>query len=221
MPDKTPDDGRPKDGKADDKKAKRAGLKLPPIVTRLTFEGMLLVFVPFIVFVMVFLYTMGLVPPRAAVIQVSAATVQAAGVGGVAGGSAEVASPAVAGGERKAAQAEQVEAPAGPDITPALVDSALAGDLPVEGAQADSSITRQARADSVTVALAEERAKRMKQIAKVYEQMTPSSVAAIVANMPETDAVEILSRMTPRGAAKILSVLDPEKAARFSLELAQ
>jgi flagellar motility protein MotE (MotC chaperone) len=82
-------------------------------------------------------------------------------------------------------------------------------------------VVRQARADSVTVALAEEKAKRMKQIAKVYEQMTPASVAAIVANMPETDAVAILSRMTPRGAAKILSVLDPEKAARFSLELAQ
>jgi hypothetical protein len=221
MADKRSDDAKPKAGKAGDAKPKRAGFKLPPIVTKLTLEGMLLVFVPFIVFVMVFLYTMGLVPPRAAVIQVSAADVQAAGVGVAVPGQAEVAPSGAVEAGPETARADAVRAPEGPDITPALVDSALAGDLPAGEARADSTVTRQARADSVTVALAEERAKRMKQIAKVYEQMAPSSVAAIVANMPESDAVEILSRMTPRGAAKILSVLDPEKAARFSLELAQ
>lgn len=213
MAEDTPDRGKAKDGEA-----KPARRKLPPIFTKLTFEGMLLVFVPFIIFVVFFLYMMGLVPPRAAVIQVSAGDLQAAGVGQL----AQVTPAEAPAGGQAEATAPSEASQMGPDITPALVDSALAGQLPAEGPAApDSAVAREARADSVVTAMAEEKGKRLKQIAKVYEQMTPASVAAIVANMPETEAVGILSRMTPRGAAKILSTLDPEKAARFSLELAQ
>jgi hypothetical protein len=213
MADQTPDDARTKDAKA-----KPAGRKLPPILTKLTFEGILLVFVPFVVFLVVFLYAMGLVPPGAAVIQVPVQDIQVAGSAGAAAAhSAARDEVGLAAGTGVA-----VETPAAPEITPALIDSALAGKLPpADEARADSIAPRRAAIDSIAVAAAQERGKRMKQIAKVYEQMNASSVAAIVANMPESDAVEILSKMTPRGAAKVLSVLDPEKAAKFSLELAQ
>jgi hypothetical protein len=213
MADQTPDDAKTKDAKA-----KPAGKKLPPLFTKLTFEGILLVFVPFVIFLVVFLYAMGLVPPGAAVIQVPVQDLQAAGsTGGM---------PAQSGApeESRTAAGTGVVAgtPAAPEITPALVDSALTGKLPTaEQAQGDSIAPKRAAIDSIAVALVQERGKRMKQIAKVYEQMNAASVAAIVTNMPESDAVEILSKMTPRGAAKVLSVLDPEKAARFSLELAQ
>jgi len=212
MAEKTPDDAKTKDAQV-----KPAGRKLPPVFTKLTFEGILLVFVPFVVFLGVFLYAMGLVPPRAAVIQVPVQDLQAAGLAG--GISAQ--SAAREEGRTAAGTGAAVERPAAPEITPALVDSALTGKLPTAAAQTDSIAPTRAAIDSIAVALAQERGKRMKQIAKVYEQMNASSVAAIVANMPESDAVEILSKMTPRGAAKVLSVLDPEKAAKFSLELAR
>ncbi|HVP57716.1 MAG TPA: hypothetical protein VMU02_06425 [bacterium] len=213
MADRTPDDA-----KAQEAQAPAAGRKLPPIFTKLTFEGILLVFVPFVVFVMVFLYAMGLVPPRAAVIQVPPEDVQAARLAsGVATGAAQSGTQSAAG-----VPAEAAQGPAAPAITPALVDSALTGKLPVpQRAAADSVAPRKAALDSIAVAVAQERGKRMKQIAKVYEQMDAASVAAIVSNMPEGDAVEILSKMTPRSAAKVLAVLGPEKAAKFSLQLAQ
>jgi flagellar motility protein MotE (MotC chaperone) len=66
-----------------------------------------------------------------------------------------------------------------------------------------------------------ERMERIKQLAKVYEQMNASSVAAIVTNMREDDAVDILSNMKPRNAAKVLASLDPEKAAKLSLRLTE
>ena len=216
---KPTDDAKPKVGK--DGKAKPAPLKLPPVFTKLTFEGILLVFVPFVAFLLVFLYTMGLVPPRAAVIEIPVTGVQVAGMAPVATSGEATRAEASTGPAVETPGREAAPEPS-PDITPAVVDSALAGDLPTgEGASADTTLASQARADSLTMALAQERTKRMKQIAKVYEQMNPASVAAIVSNMPQTDAVAILSLMTPRGAAKILSVLDPEKAATFTLELAQ
>jgi Na+-transporting methylmalonyl-CoA/oxaloacetate decarboxylase gamma subunit len=212
MAEKTPDDAKTKDAQA-----KPAGRKLPPVFTKLTFEGILLVFVPFVVFLVVFLYAMGLVPPRAAVIQVPVQDLRVAGsAGGISAQSA-----AREEGRTAAGTGAVAERPAAPEITPALVDSALTGKLPTAAAQTDSIAPKRAAIDSIAVALVQERGKRMKQIAKVYEQMNASSVAAIVANMPQSDAVEILSKMTPRGAAKVLSVLDPEKAAKFSLELAQ
>jgi hypothetical protein len=66
----------------------------------------------------------------------------------------------------------------------------------------------------------EERASRIKQIAKVYDQMNASSVAAIVKSMSDKDAVEILSMMNPRNAARVLAALEPDKAATLSLMLA-
>ena len=213
MAEPTPDRAKTRDAQA-----KPAGKKLPPVFTKLTFEGILLVFVPFVVFLVVFLYAMGLVPPGAAVIQVAVQDLDTAG----STGAAVAHSAAREEGGLAAGTGVAAEAPPAPEITPALVDSALTGTLPVaERVQADSTVEQRAAIDSIAVALAEERGKRMKQIAKVYEQMNASSVAAIVTIMPESDAVEILSKMTPRGAAKVLSVLDPEKAAKFSLELAQ
>lgn len=67
----------------------------------------------------------------------------------------------------------------------------------------------------------EERASRIKQIAKVYDQMNASSVAAIVKSMSDKDSVEILSMMNPRNAARVLAALDPEKAATLSLMLTE
>jgi hypothetical protein len=66
-----------------------------------------------------------------------------------------------------------------------------------------------------------ERLERIKQLAKVYEQMNATSVAAIVTNMREQDAVDILSNMKPRNAAKVLASLEPERAATLSLRLTE
>ena len=66
-----------------------------------------------------------------------------------------------------------------------------------------------------------ERMERIKQLAKVYEQMNASSVAAIVGTMNEEDAVDILANMKPRNAAKVLASLAPEKAATLSLRLTE
>jgi flagellar motility protein MotE (MotC chaperone) len=67
----------------------------------------------------------------------------------------------------------------------------------------------------------EERLNRVKQIAKVYDQMNASSVAAIVKSMSDKDAVEILSMMNPRNSARVLAALEPDKAARLSLMLTE
>lgn len=67
----------------------------------------------------------------------------------------------------------------------------------------------------------EERLSRVKQIAKVYDQMNASSVAAIVKSMSDKDAVEILSMMNPRNSARVLAALEPDKAARLSLMLTE
>ena len=66
-----------------------------------------------------------------------------------------------------------------------------------------------------------ERLERIKQLAKVYEQMNASSVTAIISNMREDDAVAILSNMKPRSAAKVLAYLEPETAADLSLRLTE
>jgi hypothetical protein len=181
--------------------------KLPASLKGMT-DALILVLTPFVIFVVLFLYVMGFIPPQPVVIEMTG------------------------------------EATAGPDTVYVIDRSEIGADpaaIPGAGGQARSDSTllnEPARASEGGAAslepvepetvyvepdsaddVAEVRAKRIKQLAKVYERMNAASVASIIGNMASQEAVEILSQMNPRNAAKVLATLDPEKAAEFSLLL--
>ena len=190
---------------------KRKGLKLKPVLPaslKGMMDGLIIVLTPFVLFVVLFLYVMGFIPPQPVII--------------------EVAGEAAAGPDtvyivEGAGAGEGLHGPPGPDAEPgtgatgegAQGAAPEAEGAPVEIAEPETVYVEPAAGDEA----AEVRAKRIKQLAKVYERMNASSVASIVGNMSSHEAVEILSQMNPRNAAKVLATLDPEKAAEFSLLL--
>jgi hypothetical protein len=196
------------------KKKGKFALPVPACLKGMT-DGLVIVLAPFVIFVLLFLYVMGFIPPQPVVIEVA--------------GTAS-AGPDSAG----TAQDLPVDrSPTGPaDYTEALVAPEAPGAAAAQDAE-DGVMTAAAQSETVYVepagltaeaaqsGAAESREKKIKQLAKVYERMNASSVASIVTNMSDQDAVEILSRMNPRNAAKVLAALDPEKAAEFSLLLTQ
>jgi flagellar motility protein MotE (MotC chaperone) len=221
------------DAKAGEAKAKKK-LKLPAI-PKLPLDMILLVAVPFIAFVVIFLYVMGYVPAKPVVLNVSVVSPapqvepEEAGAGEEAAGEAEAAADSSEAAAPEAATAvapRRIAAGAAAKAAPVAKDGGLTSQAPSD---TSFSIERLARelgaaqapaADLKSDAEAEAaKTKKIKQMAKVYEQMTATSVAAIVDNLPQDEAVKILSVMTPRSAAKVLAALGPEKAADMSLML--
>ncbi|RMF54744.1 MAG: hypothetical protein D6748_16045 [Calditrichaeota bacterium] len=63
--------------------------------------------------------------------------------------------------------------------------------------------------------------KRTKEMARIYENMTPQEAAAIISNLNDDVAISVISKMKKRKAAKILEALDPVQAVRLSELMAQ
>ena len=58
--------------------------------------------------------------------------------------------------------------------------------------------------------------KRTKEMAKIYENMSPEEAAAIIGQLDNEIAVSVISKMKKRKAAKIMEALDPAKAVQLS-----
>lgn len=63
--------------------------------------------------------------------------------------------------------------------------------------------------------------KRTKEMAKIYENMSPEEAAAILANLEESLAVSILGKMKKRKAAQVMQAFDPHKAIALSEYMAR
>jgi hypothetical protein len=180
---------------------------LPASLKGLT-DVLILVLTPFVIFVVLFLYVMGFIPPQPVIIEMTGEA---------------TAGPDTVFVVEGAGAGQDLHGPPGPTGAPRT--DATAGEaggtelesegVPTEAAEPETVYIEPASTDDA----AEVRAKRVKQLAKVYERMNATSVASIVGNMASQEAVEILSQMNPRNAAKVLAALDPEKAAEFSLLL--
>jgi len=208
------------------KKGLLGGSKVP-------LDAVLLVVAPFITFVLLFMYVMGLLPPRPMTVKVVGAAPMEEAQEPVA--STDMEPPPAVTPVDASDQAPDVTVGTTPaDLAPVLsespeVASADAGgpvpaEQPAEEVASEPSPavdTGDAEVAEESAGTDEERAERIQRLAKVYEQMNASSVAAIVTNMREDDAVDILSSMKPRNAAKVLASLDPEKAAKLSLRLTE
>ena len=201
--------------------------------SKVPLDAVLLVVAPFVTFVLLFMYVMGLLPPRPMTVKVVGAAPM------------EQVQPPTAGAPEATAPAPRVEAAGdlvsdadvaiGPeDITtvlPTPADSmtsdaggASGGEPVAEGPAPEAVVPEEAGGDASRSEVAEvdeDRMERIKRLAKVYEQMNASSVAAIVTTMDDDDAVDILSNMKPRNAAKVLASLEPETAAKLSLRLTE
>jgi hypothetical protein len=220
------DEAEPKEGTT-----KKEGKKLLPGISKVPLDGILLVVVPFIGFMLLFLHLLGFLPPQPVVIHVidSGLARGAEAIG-------EVELPVEAGVTPR--QAVSSESTPEEDEAANGGESAGAAGLVTTGGPTDrESRTGSVETPAVTLeppvpAAArdqtepmltgdESQDKKVKQLAKVYEQMNAASVAAIVTNMSDDEAVDILSNMKPRNAAKVLASLNPERAAALSLMLAR
>ncbi len=196
-------------------------------------DAVLLVVAPFVTFVLLFMYVMGLLPPRPMTVKVVGATpmeqVQAPAVGAP---EATAPTPPVEAtgdllsdaevGRGQEDMAAMLPEPA--DSITADAGGAGGVESAAEGSALEAAVTAEEQegvSPVETDEVDEDRLERIKQLAKVYEQMNASSVAAIVTNMNEDDAVAILSNMKPRNAAKVLASLEPETAAQLSLRLTE
>jgi hypothetical protein len=168
-------------------------------------DVILIVVVPFTGFLVLFMYLAGLIPAQPIVVEIPAGAVVRQ-LGEEAAG--ETARAPVA-------EAPPAAAPPAEGETTQPVNEPLQETVE----QVPASVAEKPLI--VTDPIDEERAKRVKQIAKVYDQMNATSVAAIVKSMSDKDAVEILAMMNPRNAARVLAALDPDKAATFSLMLTE
>jgi hypothetical protein len=210
---------------AEKKKSLLGGSKIP-------LDAVLLVAAPFVTFLVLFMYVMGLLPPRPMTVQVVGATpLQNGQIGSEIAArvpSQSQAAPPLA----VTKQGEEVPAVTTPEpVLPTETDSlttepgggeTLTGQAEgLDGKTEAPEDKAQAAPQGAGGISAAERMDRIKQLAKVYEQMNASSVAAIVSNMDEDDAVDILSNMKARNAAKVLASLEPEKAAELSLRLTE
>ena len=195
---------------------KREGKKLFKVLRKLPLDCILLVIVPFGAFLLLFLYLTGFIPPQPVTVHLSTETA----------GQAEEAEQAdvIGPAEIEEESSQGLEAD-GEATTETVSGSPEVVVSPVDTAAVEEDISQEAAAsaepgivlsDSLA---AEERMKKIKQLAKVYEQMNASSVAAIVKTMGDEEAIDILSNMKPRSAAKVLASLDPARAATLSLLL--
>jgi flagellar motility protein MotE (MotC chaperone) len=210
----------------EDSEPKKGGSRLFSVPAKLPIDGILLVVVPFVAFVVLFLYVMGFIPAQPPIIHVVGGGLTAEAVGQTESDAQEVTIPQPqsvgehtegeilneAGTAMPAEIGTVAEAEAATEIA-ALTDSLAGPETPGEG-----QLTPETTETGDALAT-EEREKKVKQLAKVYEQMNATSVAAIVTNMSDVEAIGILSMMNPRSAAKILATLDPERAATLSLML--
>lgn len=175
-------------------------------------DVILIVVAPFVGFLILFMYLAGLIPAQPIVVEIpDNAVVRAMGEDETAG--------AVS-----AAAAEEPPVEVAQPVTPAVApepEEEPAESEPLQEAVEQIPPGTSGKPLVVEDPIDEERAKRIKQIAKVYDQMNASSVAAIVKSMSNKDAVEILSMMNPRNAARVLAALEPDKAATLSLMLAE
>jgi hypothetical protein len=209
-------------GKADAKGKRKMKMKMKlPNLPPLPINLIVLVAVPFLVFVAIFLYAMGYFPGKPAVFNISVVTPDG-----------KPAEAFAAEGQPAATDSSTVVEGGAQGETDAMAAGAAGSTAgPASSAEADTAYTveRLARelglGDSLATApqppaLTEaEKTKKIKQMAKVYEQMPAASVAAIIENLPEDEAVKILAVMTPRSAAKVMGALGAEKAAVMSLML--
>jgi len=197
--------------------------------SKVPLDAVLLVVGPFVAFVVLFMYVMGMLPPSAMTVKVIGAPVEETVESRAC--PSEKPAPALtsradedlmASGETPGAVNEvtvETTGPAAPEGTAGETAPDAAVEMSpetaaTERAAEDGTSAEGAGADSVRV-------ERVKQLAKVYEQMKASSVAAIVTNMSNDEAVEILASMKARTAAKVLASLEPEKAAELSLRLTE
>jgi hypothetical protein len=221
------DEGKPEEGKTN-----KEGKKLLPGISWVPLDGIVLVVVPFIVFVLLFLHLMGFLPPQPVVVHVidsgiadSGETVEEAELtDGTDSGRSEVVPMETTTGEGETPVPEgPADGMVGATTRAASEDAAetadeLPDELPVDGESPESAVTQPVEQTTQSEAVQDQ---KIKQLAKVYEQMNASSVAAIVTNMSDVEAIDILSNMKPRNAAKVLASLDPERAAALSLMLAR
>jgi hypothetical protein len=210
----------------DKKRGILAGSKAP-------LDGILLVVVPFVTFVMLFMYVMGLLPPRPMTVRVVGASPMEQ-VQPPAGGVPQATLDTPSSEETALSVSDAHIGETAPDVNPAPSEPAdsmtldAGGPVPTEVGPAEPVAVALGQDEAVEQGSPEttgevdmERLERVRQLAKVYEQMNASSVAAIISNMGEDDAVDILSNMKPRNAAKVLAYLEPEKAAELSLRLTE
>jgi hypothetical protein len=201
-----------------EKPEERAGKKGILGSVKIPLDGIVLVVAPFIIFLVLFMYVMGLLPPKPMTVNVVGAAVM--DVGGAPAGEAEAVAVLPQGAVAPAEAA--VMEPAMPDTAGGAGDAGNAtGSEAGYSEAAPVGPDENASGEAEEAVVSEERLERMKQLAKVYEQMNATSVAAIVSSMNEEDAVGILSNMKPRNAGKVLASLEPEKAAKLSLRLTE
>ena len=178
---------------------------------KIPIDMIIIVVVPFVGFLIFFMYLAGLIPAQPIVVEIpDGAVVRELGEEAEAGQEAVPESPPIAQAEPEAPLAA-TEVEESEDGSEALRETYE--ERPAGGPGAPLPAKREP--------IDEERAEKLKQIAKVYDQMNAASVAAIVRSMNDEDAVDILSLMNPRNAARVLAALDPQKAARLSLMLAE
>jgi hypothetical protein len=188
-------------------------------------DAIIIVVVPFLVFVFLFLHVMGFLPPQPLRVKVIVPESQASETESK-GNPEEARNPEEAYNPQQASvlgagvtqpaaskPSEQVAIDA-QGQKPEVDQGGNAGQPPQ---QAISSKDLEAEASGNAGGSGDmENEARLKQMAKVYEQMKPASVAAIMSTMSDSEATEILKRMKARDAAKILALMEPERAARLS-----
>lgn len=218
------DKDKPEDAN-EKKKGLLGGSKVP-------LDAVLLVVAPFVTFLVLFMYVMGLLPPRPMTVRVVGAAPMEEAEKPAVSGREEAVLPSSVGAVDNPMRGGDVRDQAGiAPLPPEPLDnipvdadgSALPEQIGAEAAS-EAPATEEGAEDEPSAgagAVDEDRMERIKQLAKVYEQMNASSVAAIVTTMNEDDAVDILSNMKPRNAAKVLASLAPEKAATLSLRLTE
>jgi hypothetical protein len=200
--------------------------------SKVPLDAVLLVAAPFVTFLLLFMYAMGLLPPRPMTVKVVGAAPVEELEKPAPGQPDEGVIPEFVGPAASVARGGEVPDQGGivsAQAEPADTIPVDAGrPAPDEHANEGAAIAQAGAEDGDTRVpsegtqkVDEDRMERIKQLAKVYEQMNASSVAAIITTMDEDDAVDILSNMKPRNAAKVLASLAPEKAATLSLRLTE
>lgn len=201
------DETKPAEGEVGSKGILGMGSKIP-------LDAIIIVVVPFLVFVFLFLHVMGFLPPQPLRIKVIMPESQAS--------EAQSASSVGEAGQidrSSAGSPEKVVDLASQEVSTeasqqSAVDHANNAGLDVEKSLPSNAEVRGDTTKTIAGEIGNEA--RLKQLAKVYEQMKPASVAAIIGTMSDYEATEILKRMKPRDAAKILALIEPQRAARLS-----
>lgn len=183
--------------------------------SRVPIDAVIIVVVPFIVFVFLFLHVMGFLPPqplRVKVIMPESQASEAQSKGSV-GESQQIDQSMPQSLDQALAQPSQAVLNAPGQVKPGVDQTDIESQIVEEplplNAEVSTDTTRATVDDTANQA-------RLNQLAKVYQQMKPASVVAIITTMSDYEASEILKRMKPRDAAKILALMEPQRAARLS-----